>query len=155
MPGDLLRGGKRMRKLSSIYSEMKIGDTLPVLEKWPTTVQLFRYSSVTWNTHRIHYDLDYAKEEGYPGVLVQSHLHGAFLTQLCTDWMGTEGKLKQFAITVKQYATVGDRLTCHGVINRKWVENEEIHYGIELNERNQNDETCATGNATIVFPKKG
>jgi 3-methylfumaryl-CoA hydratase len=34
---------------------------------------LFRYSALTGNTHRIHYDRDYAtREEGYPGLLVHA-----------------------------------------------------------------------------------
>jgi 3-methylfumaryl-CoA hydratase len=33
-------------------------------------VLLFRYSAVTWNAHRIHYDADYTRdEEGYPGLV--------------------------------------------------------------------------------------
>ncbi|MEI6162537.1 MAG: MaoC family dehydratase N-terminal domain-containing protein, partial [Roseococcus sp.] len=31
---------------------------------------VFRYSAVTWNAHRIHYDADYARgEEGYPALV--------------------------------------------------------------------------------------
>lgn len=34
-------------------------------------VTLFRFSAITANTHRIHYDADYARgEEGYPGLVV-------------------------------------------------------------------------------------
>ncbi|MEC3860675.1 acyl dehydratase [Mesobacterium sp. TK19101] len=40
---------------------------------------LFRYSALTFNGHRIHYDLDYAKQvEGYGGLVV----HGPLLAQL-------------------------------------------------------------------------
>lgn len=40
--------------------------------------QLFRYSALTFNGHRIHYDLDYCREvEGYPGLVV----HGPLLAQ--------------------------------------------------------------------------
>ena len=40
---------------------------------------LFRYSALTFNGHRIHYDLEYAKEvEGYDGLVV----HGPLLAQL-------------------------------------------------------------------------
>jgi len=46
----------------------------------PTALQLFAFSASTWNGHRIHYDRDYAREqEGYPDILVQSHLHACFL----------------------------------------------------------------------------
>ncbi|MFN3523616.1 MAG: MaoC family dehydratase N-terminal domain-containing protein [Phenylobacterium sp.] len=41
----------------------------------PGPVDLFRFSAVTFNSHRIHYDLPYAREaEGYPGLVV----HGPF-----------------------------------------------------------------------------
>lgn len=38
----------------------------------PDTVRLFRFSALTFNGHRIHYDRPYAvDEEGYPGLVVQ------------------------------------------------------------------------------------
>lgn len=41
----------------------------------PTTVDLFRFSAATFNSHRIHYDLPYARdEEGYPKLVVQGPL---------------------------------------------------------------------------------
>jgi len=39
------------------------------------TPRLFRYSALTFNSHRIHYDRNYAmNEEGYPGLVVQGPL---------------------------------------------------------------------------------
>ena len=44
-----------------------------------TSTQLFRYSALTFNGHRIHYDVDYARDaEGYDGLVV----HGPLLAQL-------------------------------------------------------------------------
>ncbi len=40
----------------------------------PDPVLMFRHSAVTYNSHRIHYDRDYAVEKGYPGLLVQGTL---------------------------------------------------------------------------------
>lgn len=56
---------------------------------------LFRYSALTFNGHRIHYDLDYARGvEGYAGLVV----HGPLLAQLLM-LMATElnGPLAEFA----------------------------------------------------------
>ena len=48
----------------------------------PDPVVLFRYSALTFNGHRIHYDRDYVTEvEGYPGLLV----HGPLLATLMLD----------------------------------------------------------------------
>jgi len=48
----------------------------------PDSVQLFRYSALTFNSHRIHYDRPYVTEvEGYPGLIV----HGPLIATLLVD----------------------------------------------------------------------
>ena len=47
----------------------------------PDAVLLFRFSALTFNGHRIHYDLPYAQREGYPGLVV----HGPLLALLLLD----------------------------------------------------------------------
>ena len=49
----------------------------------PDTRLLFRYSAVTNNGHRIHYDADYAREvEGYPALVVNGGITTTLLTEL-------------------------------------------------------------------------
>jgi 3-methylfumaryl-CoA hydratase len=46
-------------------------------------VLLFRYSALTFNGHRIHYDRDYVtKVEGYPGLIVHGPLQASLLIEL-------------------------------------------------------------------------
>ncbi|WP_439569100.1 FAS1-like dehydratase domain-containing protein [Sphingopyxis sp.] len=46
----------------------------------PDPVLLFRYSALTFNAHRIHYDRDYARDvEGYAGLVVQGPLIATLL----------------------------------------------------------------------------
>lgn len=48
----------------------------------PAAALLFRFSALTYNAHRIHYDRDYAMNvEGYPGLVV----HGPLLATLLVD----------------------------------------------------------------------
>lgn len=48
----------------------------------PDPVLLFRYSALTFNGHRIHYDRNYVTEaEGYPGLIV----HGPLIATLLID----------------------------------------------------------------------
>ncbi len=50
----------------------------------PDPVLLFRYPALTFNGHRIHYDLPYATEvEGYPGLVVHGPLLATLLLDLC------------------------------------------------------------------------
>lgn len=49
----------------------------------PDEVLLFRYSALTFNGHRIHYDRRYATEvEGYPGLIVHGPLDATLLVGL-------------------------------------------------------------------------
>jgi len=59
----------------------------PPIAEWqqtisPDPVLLFRFSAVTFNSHRVHYDRDYAVgREGYPGLVV----HGPLIAMLLMD----------------------------------------------------------------------
>jgi len=49
----------------------------------PDPIMLFRYSALTFNAHRIHYDRRYAVEvEGYPGLVVHGPLIATLLLEL-------------------------------------------------------------------------
>ncbi|MBR0799672.1 MaoC family dehydratase N-terminal domain-containing protein [Bradyrhizobium jicamae] len=52
-------------------------------------VLLFRYSALTFNGHRIHYDRDYVtKVEGYPGLIFHGPLQAAFIVELAARLRG-------------------------------------------------------------------
>jgi 3-methylfumaryl-CoA hydratase len=49
----------------------------------PDPTLLFRFSALTFNAHRIHYDRDYAREvEGYPGLVVHGPMQAMLLADL-------------------------------------------------------------------------
>jgi 3-methylfumaryl-CoA hydratase len=56
-------------------------------------VLLFRYSALTFNGHRIHYDRDYVtKVEGYPGLVFHGPLQAALLTNFAAELRGGSPK---------------------------------------------------------------
>ncbi len=60
----------------------------PATAQWsetiaPDPVLLFRYSALTFNSHRIHYDREYCRDvEGYPGLVVHGPLSATLLADL-------------------------------------------------------------------------
>jgi 3-methylfumaryl-CoA hydratase len=66
----------------------------------PDPVTLFRYSALTFNPHRIHYDRPYAMNvEGYPGLVV----HGPFSQQCLLDLLrdSTNRPIAHFTMRAK------------------------------------------------------
>lgn len=53
-----------------------------------TPLLLFRFSAMTFNGHRIHYDLAHAEAEGYPGLLVHGPLQASLLLNLAATRLG-------------------------------------------------------------------
>ena len=52
-------------------------------------VLLFRYSALTFNGHRIHYDRDYVtRVEGYPGLIFHGPLQATFIVELAAKLHG-------------------------------------------------------------------
>lgn len=74
--------------------ELAPGAVLPTVVRNASRVQLFLYSAATWNPHRIHYDVDYARFEGHPDIIVHGPLQGAWLSQYVTDWAGPAGRMR-------------------------------------------------------------
>lgn len=135
-----------MSEAKGIIERPRVGDALPALVLEPTEVQLFAFSAITWNTHRIHYDADYARDvEGYPGVLVQAHLHACFLARALAAAFGPGSRIARLGWQNRGIAVAGDRLTITGAITE--VDGRRV--ALELEERNGRDELCVKGWATV------
>ena len=66
----------------------------------PQTQELFRYSALTYNGHRIHYDADYARDvEHYPAIVVHGPLIATRLALLAANMAG--GPVTGFSFRAK------------------------------------------------------
>ena len=116
----------------------------------PNEVMLFRYSALTFNGHRIHYDAPYAKEvEGYPGLVV----HGPLLATLMVDLVARELRsesVEAFEFTARQAVTLPATITINGKREGKtvslWIENQ----GAAAVTGKASDPTATAGSAADV-----
>ncbi len=76
----------------------------------PSPVQLFRYSALTFNGHRIHYDRDYCRAvEGYPGLVFHGPLAGTLMSDLAQRHM----KRALFSFSFKALSPLFDTKPFH------------------------------------------
>lgn len=79
----------------------------------PDETMVFRYSAVTFNAHRIHYDLAYATGvEGYAGVIVQGQLLATLMLDACQA--NTDRKIRRFSFRAVQPVFVGEAVLAEG-----------------------------------------
>ena len=101
------------------------------------TTHLYRYSSLTFNGHRIHYDRNYSQDvEGYPGLVV----HGPLLAQCLIDFAEDAfGSIKQFNFRSESPLFDFEE----AILCRKNTDS-----GVELWVKNSNDKYCMSAVAT-------
>ena len=73
---------------------------------WQQTIQadpvmLFRYSALTLNGHRIHYDREYAAFEGYAGLVVHGPLIATYMVELIREHL-PEVRISKFSFRALQ-----------------------------------------------------
>jgi 3-methylfumaryl-CoA hydratase len=82
---------------------------------WPTATLLFRFSAVTFNGHRIHYDHGYAtRSEHYPDLVVHGPLTAMLLAQSASHHLGKP--LRSFAYRASNPLFVDQPVYLDGVV---------------------------------------
>jgi len=96
----------------------------------------FRYSAVTWNAHRIHYDADYTRsEEGYAHTVQ----NGGLTMQTITDaaCRHNSGVITGLDARLTKPIWVGDTVTIHGKASERgllaWIADKDGHLCAEMN----------------------
>lgn len=124
------------------------GFELPELALRPSEVQLFRFSAVSWNAHRIHYDRDYARTEGYERPLVHSQLHGCFIARAVTGWLGARGRLAKVAWQNRSPAFSGDLLVVRARVRMVRQEGGARWVDFDVESRNEAGAVLVNGTVT-------
>ena len=121
---------------------------LPELVKHPTTRQLVQYAGASGDFYEIHYDQDFARSTGLPGVILHGLLKAAWLAQLVTDWAGPEARLKTFDVSYRGIDLPGRPYRCGGVVRSQAGGVAELEIWGEDPDGNQ----TTIGTATVDMP---
>jgi 3-methylfumaryl-CoA hydratase len=85
-----------------------------------TSTTLFRYSALTFNGHRIHYDVDYCRDvEGYSNLVIHGPLSATLLAAFAEETAGK--KLKSFSYRGVRPAILGTPLSLNATDDSKVV----------------------------------
>lgn len=134
-----------------MISTLKQGMPLEALRITPTRTQLFSFSAITWNRHKIHFDQAQARLEGFPDVVVQRGLLGNFLARFVTERAGPGARLERLQWKVLRSAFPEQEIACTGEV----IEVSEIGGAkaavCSLKITNHDGQEIAVGEAGVRF----
>ena len=130
---------------------IEVGAEIPPISYTPSRLQLFRFSAVTWNAHRVHYDQPYARSEGYADIVVQSTLRGEQMLNVVRSWLADNGDIRAFEWRNLQPAYPEQTVTCRGAV----VAHEDDILRVELEAWDANGELIGSGCASVALSPTG
>jgi acyl dehydratase len=131
------------------FEAVKVGDELPPLVKPPVDrSQIARYAGASGDYGPLHVDEPFARNAGFPGVLVPGMLAMGFLGELATDWL-RGARLRRFSARFVKIVWPGDVVTVRGrVADRRFEPGGQYAVDIEVWGENQRGELVVRGAVT-------
>ncbi len=141
-----------MPKTLLYWDDVSVGIEVTALYKTATTRQLVMWAGASGDFYEVHYDKDFAQENGLPGVIVHGALKNAWLAQLMTDWIGPTGRLTKLAVQYRATDVPNDHLVCKGLVRAKHRQGQNALVDCDIWLENGKGEKTTTGSATVALP---
>ena len=125
-----------------------VGDALPAYSRCFTQVDLVAYGAATWDWHRLHYDLDYARSKNLPGTLIDGQAFGALFARAAQDFAGPRAFITRLSFKMRAMAFAGDTLTAVGEVTA--IREVEGAHVVTLAQRLMNGERLASDARTDI-----
>ncbi|MEV2196190.1 acyl dehydratase [Streptomyces phaeochromogenes] len=126
------------------------GDVCPPRRYSHSRLQLFRFSAVSWNSHRIHYDAGFAASEGFSDVVVQSTLHGQTLTRYALEWAGPDACLESVSWRNVATAVAGEPLTWNATVRTVAPCDSGMRVTLDVSVLRDDGAPCVTGQVDLT-----
>ena len=148
-----------------VWEDVKVGSEVTPLKKIATTQMLAKWAGSSGDFNPLHYEDTFAAAQGVGKPIIHGQLKRAWLVQLVTDWMGSQGTLKKFSCqframdyprlmaSMHQYKD-GETWWCKGIVTKNYVEAGEHCVDCDIWVENGKGEKTTLGNATVALPSR-
>ena len=131
---------------------LRVGEPVPAFDRVFSAVDLMAYGAATWDWHRMHYDLDYARGLKLPGVLVDGQSFGAVFAGPLQAWLGPRAFITKLSLRYRSMIFAGD--TVRGVGEITAIRAESDHDVVSVAQRLAvGDRVVAEASSDVRLPR--
>ena len=140
---------------TQVYAEdVHEGYEIPELVKRCSPRQLVMWAAASGDFYEIHYDVEYARSIGLPGLVVHGALKNAFLGQLVHDFVAPAGRVVSFGCSYRGMDYPGRDLRCRGVVKREFEDAGEHRAELEIWIEDPDGTVTTPGTAVVALPRR-
>jgi acyl dehydratase len=133
------------------FGEVSVGEEVRFRQK-TSNLSSFLMGVAWWGGHRIHYDREWARHDGFDDVVVMGAHTYSWLDCMLTGWAGDPGCLRRLGFRHVAVVTVGDELEVVARVTdaRALEDVGEVEWEIEITK--QDGTKVTTGSALLRLP---
>jgi hydroxyacyl-ACP dehydratase HTD2-like protein with hotdog domain len=132
---------------------VRVADELPVVRHTTSRVGVFLFGAAHWTAHRIHYDVEFARDSGFDDVVVTGALMSGWTAQWLTTWAGDPHALRELTERNVAAAVAGDTLTFTGRVDAiEPAADAGLNVTCSFTVTAQDGRTVVTGSARLYLP---
>ena len=126
------------------WQDVEVGEEVPPLSFAMTMHRFVVQSGASLDFNPIHYNTEVARAEGAPEMYANNVFVQGMWERTVREWMGLDGVIKKMGpFRMKFFSVVGETVTVHGQVSRKW-EDGDAHF-VELDLAS----TVSTGDSVV------
>jgi acyl dehydratase len=137
------------------FEDVSVGEEIPPLTKNCSTQQLVHWAAASGDFYQIHYDINYAKNNGLPGLIVHGAFKHAFLGQLLFEWTQDVRSIKRWQVQYRGMDIPTEDILCRAVVTKKYQEDGQNLVELDIWTENPEGLKTTPGIALIALPSKG
>ncbi len=135
------------------FEDVAVGQEIE-LKLVPTTQQLVLWAAGSGDFYQIHYDADFARSTGLPGLIVHGAFKHALLGRMLHEWVGYGGRIKTWGVSYRGMDEPGQEMTYQGVVTGKRQEGGENLVALDIWTANPEGQRTTPGTATVALPSR-
>jgi acyl dehydratase len=136
------------------FEDVNIGDELPEFIRKTDFMNWNRFAAVNDEFVYLHMDDEIGKAAGQGAAFGMGNLRYSYVLNALRQWIGDEAEIRELTMQFRAINHKNDELSTHcRVVDKEIAEGEHrIHLDIDV--RNQNDESTSPGKAIVVLPSR-
>jgi acyl dehydratase len=110
------------------FDDVKVGEELPERSNVVDRAQLVQYAGASGDFNPIHWNEEFARRVGLPGVISHGMFTMALVARLVGEWAGDPGAVERISVQFRKEVRPGEKVVARGRI----VEKDEDSRAVRL-----------------------